>query len=44
MKDLIQFDKINNWTVEIDPRRVDVNKLKFYHSQGVIDCLLVFGF
>ena len=35
MKDLIQFDKINSWTVEIDPRRVDVNKLKFYHSQGV---------
>ena len=29
MKDLIQFDKINSWTVEIDPRRVDVNKLNF---------------
>lgn len=35
MKDLINFENIETWTVEIDPRRVDVNKLKFYHSMGV---------
>ena len=35
MKELINFDQINTWTVEIDPRRVDADKLKFYHSMGV---------
>ena len=35
MKELIDFSEIESWTVEIEPRRVDVEKLKFYHSNGV---------
>lgn len=35
MELLIDFNEIDSWTVEVDPRRVDTNKLKFYHSQGV---------
>ncbi|MDB2701046.1 radical SAM protein [Alphaproteobacteria bacterium] len=35
MGTLIDYSKIDSWTVEVDPRRVDTNKLKFYHSQGV---------
>ena len=35
MSSLIDFNKVDSWTVEIDPRRVDPEKLKFYHSQGV---------
>ena len=35
LKEVIDFDGIETFTVEIDPRRVDVDKLKFYHTQGV---------
>ena len=35
MSALIDFSKIDSWTVEVDPRRVDTDKLKFYHKQGV---------
>jgi oxygen-independent coproporphyrinogen-3 oxidase len=31
----VDFDKITQFTVESDPRRVDVDKLRFYHSRGV---------
>ncbi len=31
----IDFDKIKTFTVEIDPRRVDTDRLKFYHKFGV---------
>ena len=35
MSNLINFKEIESWTVEVDPRRVDEDKLKFYHEQGV---------
>ena len=35
MKTFIDFDKIKTFTVEIDPRRVDLDRLRFYHKCGV---------
>lgn len=35
LKKLIDFKKIGDFTIEIDPRRVDEEKLIFYHEQGV---------
>ena len=35
LKQLVDFKKINQFSVEIDPRRVDKNKLLFYASEGV---------
>ena len=35
LKRCFDFKKVNDFTVEIDPRRVDENKLLFYHEQGV---------
>ena len=35
LKQLLDFNKISQFTVEIDPRRVDENKLLFYASEGV---------
>ena len=32
---LIDLKKIKQFTVESDPRRVDIDKLNFYHSRGV---------
>ena len=32
---LFDLKMIESWTVEIDPRRVDKERLKFYHSLGV---------
>ena len=31
----VDFDKIEQFTMESDPRRVDVDMLRFYHSRGV---------
>jgi oxygen-independent coproporphyrinogen III oxidase len=35
LNSLIDFDNVKSFTVEVDPRRVDIDKLKFYHSCGV---------
>ena len=35
MKTFIDFDKVKTFTVEVDPRRVDVERLRFYHQCGV---------
>lgn len=35
LKNFINFDNIGDFTVEIDPRRVDEEKLLFYHEMGV---------
>ena len=35
LKQLVDFKKINQFSVEIDPRRVDKNRLLFYASEGV---------
>jgi len=35
LKQLMDFDKINQFSVEIDPRRVDENRLLFYANEGV---------
>tara|TARA_B110001454_G_C12706954_1_gene429018 strand:- start:184 stop:1596 length:1413 start_codon:yes stop_codon:yes gene_type:complete len=35
LNQLLDFSKLNQFTVEIDPRRVDENKLLFYASEGV---------
>jgi len=35
LKKFINFDKIGDFTVEIDPRRVDEDRLLFYHQMGV---------
>ena len=34
LKKLFDFDKVKTFTVEIDPRRVEVDRLKFYHECG----------
>lgn len=35
LKKFINFSNIGDFTVEIDPRRVDENRLIFYHEMGV---------
>ncbi len=35
LKQLVDFKKINQFSVEIDPRRVDKTRLLFYASEGV---------
>ncbi len=35
LKTIIDFESLNQFSVEIDPRRVDENKLLFYADQGV---------
>ena len=35
MSTLINFDKVKTFTVEVDPRRVDLDRLRFYHQCGV---------
>jgi oxygen-independent coproporphyrinogen-3 oxidase len=35
ISDFISFSDIESWTVEIDPRRVGVDRLRFYHKMGV---------
>ena len=35
LKGLIDFSKLGDFTIEVDPRRVDEEKLIFYHEQGV---------
>lgn len=35
LKKFINFEKVNDFTVEIDPRRVDEDKLIFYHENNV---------
>ena len=35
MSTVLDFSKIKTWTIEVDPRRVDEEKLKFYHKEGV---------
>lgn len=35
LKKFIDFNNLGDFTVEIDPRRVDENKLLFYHEMGV---------
>ena len=35
LKKIIDFNKIGDFTIEVDPRRVDEEKLIFYHEQGV---------
>ena len=35
MRSFIDFDKVKTFTVEIDPRRVDLDRLRFYHECGV---------
>ena len=35
MRSLIDFSKIGDFTIEVDPRRVDEERLMFYHEQGV---------
>ena len=35
LKKFIDFNNLGDFTVEIDPRRVDENKLLFYHELGV---------
>ena len=42
MRSLIDFSKIEILILPIDPRRIDEERLMFYHEQGVIDYLLVF--
>jgi len=32
---IINFNKVKNFTVEIDPRRIDLDRLHFYHRKGV---------
>ena len=32
---VVDFSKVDTWTVEIDPRRVDKERLAFYANQGV---------
>ena len=34
LKKLFDFNKVKTFTVEIDPRRVEVDRLKFYHDCG----------
>jgi oxygen-independent coproporphyrinogen-3 oxidase len=35
MREMVDFSSVDTFTVEIDPRRVDVDKLNFYSEQGV---------
>lgn len=35
LKSIIDLKKISNFTIEVDPRRVDEEKLIFYHEQGI---------
>lgn len=35
LKNLIDFDNLGDFTIEVDPRRVDEERLIFYHEQGV---------
>jgi|TARA_Y100000294_G_scaffold177047_1_gene201220 oxygen-independent coproporphyrinogen-3 oxidase len=35
LKQLVNFEKINQFSIEIDPRRVDENGLLFYADEGV---------
>ena len=35
MRSLMDFSKIEDFTIEVDPRRVDEERLIFYHEQGV---------
>ena len=35
LKGYFNFQNLDDWTVEIDPRRVDVNKILFYKKCGV---------
>ena len=35
MKNMFDFNQVGDWTVEIDPRRVDEEKLLFYKKCGV---------
>jgi len=35
LRTFIDFSKLKTFTVEIDPRRVDVDRLRFYHKFGV---------
>ena len=35
LKNLIDFSNIGDFTIEVDPRRVDEARLEFYHEQGV---------
>ena len=35
LNEIIDFSKINEFSVEIDPRRVKSDRLLFYHTQGV---------
>ncbi|MBH09570.1 MAG: oxygen-independent coproporphyrinogen III oxidase [Candidatus Marinimicrobia bacterium] len=35
MRSFIDFNKVKTFTVEIDPRRVDLDRLRFYHECGV---------
>jgi oxygen-independent coproporphyrinogen-3 oxidase len=35
LRTLIDFDQVKTFTVEVDPRRVDVDRLRFYHAMGV---------
>ena len=35
LKKFINFDKLGDFTIEVDPRRVEEEKLIFYHSMGV---------
>lgn len=35
LRGLIDFDKLGDFTIEVDPRRVDEERLMFYHEQGV---------
>jgi len=35
LKDIVEFKEVETFTVEIDPRRVTVEKLLFYSTQGV---------
>ena len=37
-----RFFKIGDFTIEVDPRRVDEERLMFYHEQGVTRLSLVF--
>ena len=42
ISEFLDFDSIDSWTVEIDPRRVGVDRLKFYSKMGVKGCHLAF--
>tara|TARA_A100001015_G_scaffold318463_1_gene438438 strand:- start:2002 stop:3414 length:1413 start_codon:yes stop_codon:yes gene_type:complete len=35
LKSIIDFSKIGDFTIEVDPRRVDEERLIFYHEQGI---------